>query len=49
MSLRSCSRSVFTAFRRAERCADRATGAAGPVFVTIGAVLLSLCVFTFCA
>ncbi|KAH8112627.1 zf-DHHC-domain-containing protein [Phellopilus nigrolimitatus] len=42
-----CSRAVFRCFRWMERCADRVTGAAGPVFVTLAIVLLATGVFCF--
>lgn len=43
-----CAKHVFQCFRWLERVGDRLTGAAGPVFVTLGVVLLSIGVFCFC-
>ncbi|KZT67918.1 zf-DHHC-domain-containing protein [Daedalea quercina L-15889] len=37
-----CARQVFLCFRAIERVGDKITGAAGPVFVTLGVVLLSI-------
>ncbi|KAI5119969.1 hypothetical protein M0805_004348 [Coniferiporia weirii] len=42
-----CSRTVFRCFRWMERTADKVTGAAGPVFVTLAIVLLAMGVFCF--
>ncbi|EIW57164.1 zf-DHHC-domain-containing protein [Trametes versicolor FP-101664 SS1] len=42
-----CTRQVFRCFKWLERAGDRLTGAAGPVFVTLAIVLLSLGVFCF--
>ncbi|KZT00941.1 zf-DHHC-domain-containing protein [Laetiporus sulphureus 93-53] len=42
-----CARQVFRCFRRLERIADRITGAAGPLFVTLGVILLSSGAFCF--
>jgi len=47
MSLRAGARAVHSCFRRVERCADKATGAAGPFFVLIAATLLPICFVTF--
>ena len=44
----SCPRVVFRCFKALERFGDRVTGAAGPVFVALAVVLLSLGVFCFC-
>ncbi|KAL5504424.1 hypothetical protein ACEPAH_8499 [Sanghuangporus vaninii] len=41
------SKAVFRCFRSLERCTDRLTGAAGPVFVTLAVGLLSMGVFCF--
>ncbi|KZV78771.1 hypothetical protein EXIGLDRAFT_504343 [Exidia glandulosa HHB12029] len=38
---------VFRCFKGIERCADRVTGAAGPVLVTLAVALLSLGAFCF--
>jgi palmitoyltransferase len=46
--LRACSRLVFAVFKHVERFSERATGAAGPVFVVLAAILLACCTFTFC-
>lgn len=40
---------VFGCFRKMERFADRITGRAGPVFVSLAALLISLCVITYFA
>ena len=45
---RWCTRQVFRCFKALERFGDRVTGAAGPVFVALAVVLLSLGVFCFC-
>lgn len=42
-----CAKQVFRCFRCLERAGDKLTGAAGPVFVTLGAVLLSTGAFCF--
>ncbi|KAM5539275.1 hypothetical protein V8D89_007148 [Ganoderma adspersum] len=44
---RWCTRQVFRCFKALERFGDRVTGAAGPVFVALAVVLLSLGVFCF--
>ncbi|KAL5526287.1 hypothetical protein ACEPAF_8010 [Sanghuangporus sanghuang] len=41
------SKAVFRCFRSLERCTDRLTGAAGPVFVTLAIGLLSMGVLCF--
>lgn len=43
-----CAKQVFRCFRCLERAGDKLTGAAGPVFVTLGVVLLSTGAFCFC-
>lgn len=43
-----CSERVFRCFRAVERLGDRVTGAAGPFFVGLAVILLSLAIFTFC-
>ncbi|KAI9061189.1 zf-DHHC-domain-containing protein [Trametes sanguinea] len=40
-------RQVFRCFKTLERCADRITGAAGPVFVALAVILLSTGLFCF--
>ena len=42
-----CTRQVFRCFKCLERFADRLTGAAGPVFVTLAVGLLSTGLFCF--
>ncbi|KIJ52373.1 hypothetical protein M422DRAFT_25993 [Sphaerobolus stellatus SS14] len=42
-----CTRVVFRCFKCLERAADRITGAAGPFFITIAYVLLSIGTFAF--
>ncbi|OJT09976.1 hypothetical protein TRAPUB_13539 [Trametes pubescens] len=42
-----CTRQVFRCFKWLERAGDRLTGAAGPVFVTLAIVLISIGVFCF--
>ncbi|KAI0819261.1 DHHC palmitoyltransferase-domain-containing protein [Trametes gibbosa] len=42
-----CAKYVFRCFKCLERAGDRLTGAAGPVFVTLAVVLLSVGVFCF--
>ena len=46
--IKMCSRTVFRCFRWMERMGDKVTGAAGPVFVTLAVVLLSIGTFAFC-
>lgn len=43
-----CARRVFRCFRRLERFADRITGAAGPWFVALAIILISLGSLSFC-
>ena len=43
-----CAKQVFRCFRWLERAGDALTGAAGPVFVTLGVVLLSMGAVCFC-
>ena len=45
---RWCTRQVFRCFKTVERIGDRITGAAGPVFVALAVVLLSIGAFCFC-
>ncbi|KAK2459596.1 hypothetical protein APHAL10511_008406 [Amanita phalloides] len=42
-----CARAVFRCFRAVERCADRVTGAAGPYFVALAVLLISVGVLCF--
>ncbi|THG98152.1 hypothetical protein EW145_g7477 [Phellinidium pouzarii] len=42
-----CSRAVFRCFRWLERAVDKITGAAGPLFVTLAVVLITLGIFCF--
>ena len=42
-----CSRAVFRCFKSLERCADTVTGAAGPVFVTLAIILISIGILCF--
>ncbi|KAI1797062.1 DHHC palmitoyltransferase-domain-containing protein [Ganoderma leucocontextum] len=44
---RWCTRKVFRCFKALERLGDRITGAAGPVFVALAVVLISIGVFCF--
>ena len=44
----SCSRAVFRCFKCLERAADRITGVAGPFFVVIAYILLTMGAATFC-
>ena len=45
---RCFTRGVFRCFKWLERVGDRITGAAGPVFVALAVILLSLGAFCFC-
>ena len=44
----TCARAVFRCFKVVERCADRVTGAAGPYFVALAVVLITLGAICFC-
>ena len=44
----TCARLIFRCFRRLERFADRITGAAGPCFVGLAIILISLGTLSFC-
>ena len=43
-----CTRLVFRCFKKLERLGDRLTGAAGPVFVALAVILISVGAFCFC-
>jgi len=43
----NCSDTVFRCFRALERCADRITGAAGPFFISLAVILLSVAMAAF--
>lgn len=43
-----CAQQVFRCFRAVERLGDKLTGAAGPLFVTLGVILLSVGATCFC-
>ncbi len=44
-----CSRTVFRCFKTLERLGDRVTGAAGPFFVALAIILMSIGTVAFCA
>lgn len=43
-----CARHVFRCFKWVERVGDRITGAAGPYFVGLAVILISLGTLSFC-
>ncbi len=43
-----CARAVFRCFRAVERFVDRVTGAAGPYFVSLAVILISVGTVCFC-
>lgn len=43
-----CARCVFRCFKWVERAGDRITGAAGPYFVGLAVILISLGALGFC-
>ena len=43
-----CSKWVFKCFKTLERCGDRVTGAAGPLFIALALALLSIGTISFC-
>lgn len=45
----ACVRHVFRCFRWVEHVGDRITGAAGPYFVGLAIILISLGTLSFCA
>ncbi len=44
-----CSRTVFRCFKTLEQLGDRVTGAAGPFFVALAIILMSIGTVAFCA
>ena len=44
----ACARYVFRCFKWVERIGDRVTGAAGPYFVGLAVILISLGMISFC-
>ena len=43
-----CSKWVFKCFKTLERCGDRVTGAAGPLFIALALALLTVGTISFC-
>ena len=43
-----CAKQVFRCFKKLERAGDALTGAAGPLFVFLAVLLLSIGAFCFC-